>query len=167
MKIQKPQNWSTAVKVAYARMQGATQEAAAAAYGITRVTVQNWESSDFWQDVLREADDVFADQAMAKARRTILQALDEGELATAKWVLSKMQVLDKIKERQDAKASGDVSVESVTAKLWQIAHDTTVPAGARAQALTVLLKDLRGEPVDVGVSPTEVLQELRDLLNVQ
>lgn len=167
MKVSKPHNWSIAVKVAYARMQGMTQEAAGAAYGVTRITVQNWERSDFWPQVLREADDKFADQAMAKARRTILQALDEGELNTAKWILSKMQVIERIKERQDIKEHGDATVEAVTAKLWHIAHDPAVPAGARAQALAILLKDLRGETPVLDVSPEQVVEELRALLNVQ
>jgi len=49
----------------------------------------------------------------------------------------------------------------VAQKLWEIAHDENVPAGARAQALTTLMKDLRGEDFEDEMTTEELSLKIR------
>lgn len=159
--VKNPANKAVALKVAYARLQGMSQIDAGAAYGVSRIAIQNWEASEWWPQMLRDADDEFCNQAMARARRTVLQALDEGELSTAKWVLSRMQVLESGRRRSDVAEIGEPTMLGVAQKLWEIAHDENVPAGARAQALTTLLKDARGEFIPDVLNPDEVVANIK------
>jgi transcriptional regulator with XRE-family HTH domain len=166
-KIASPRDRVTCIKVAFARLQGMTQEAAAAAYGVTARTVQNWEAQSWWPDILKEADVEFVEVAVAKARRTLLQTLDEGDVATAKWVLSKMQSIERIKAAQEREQMGAPEIQNVVDALWAMAHDKSVPAGARAQALATLLKDMRGEPIEVSDDPEAVLEFIKMSLNAR
>jgi len=159
--VKNPANKAVALKVAYARLQGMSQIDAGAAYGVSRIAIQNWEASEWWPQMLRDADDEFCNQAMARARRTVLQALDEGELSTAKWVLSRMQVLESGRRRSDVAEIGEPTMLGVAQKLWEIAHDENVPAGARAQALTTLMKDLRGEDFEDEMTTEELSLKIR------
>jgi hypothetical protein len=144
-----------------------TQEAAAAAYGVTSRTVQNWEAQSWWPDVLKEADVEFVEVAVAKARRTLLQTLDEGDVATAKSVLSKLQSIERIKAAQERDQMGAPEAQNVVDALWAMAHDKSVPAGARAQALATLLKDMRGTPAEIEDSPDAVVDFIKTHLGIQ
>jgi hypothetical protein len=58
------------------------------------------------------------------------------------------------------------TVEDVLRLLWALAQDTTMSSGARVTAASNLLKDLRGEPVEVEVSPEELVDDLKQVLGV-
>ena len=58
------------------------------------------------------------------------------------------------------------TVESVHKLLWTLAQDSTMTGGARVAAATALLKDLRGEPVEVEVSEEEAVADIMGVLGV-
>lgn len=58
------------------------------------------------------------------------------------------------------------TVESVHNLLWELARDSTMSSGARVAAATALLKDLRGEPVEVEVVSEDLLEDLKGTLGV-
>ena len=78
-----PRNRETALSVAYLRTLGSTQEEAALAAGVDRRTVQRWEGSSWWPEVLCEASNRWLSGVVGRARHALLLALAEpdGHLA--------------------------------------------------------------------------------------
>ena len=78
-----PRNRETALSVAYLRTLGSTQEEAALAAGVDRRTVQRWEGSAWWPEVLYEASNRWLSGVVGRARHALLRALAEpdGHLA--------------------------------------------------------------------------------------
>ena len=72
-----------ALSVAYLRTLGSTQEEAALAAGVDRRTVQRWEGSSWWPEVLYEASNRWLSGVVGRARHALLRALAEpdGHLA--------------------------------------------------------------------------------------
>jgi hypothetical protein len=58
------------------------------------------------------------------------------------------------------------SVSAVHRLLWEMAQDPNMSGGPRVAAATALLKDLRGEPVEVDVAPEDVVADLKSALGV-
>jgi len=58
------------------------------------------------------------------------------------------------------------TVDDVLRLLWALAQDTTMSSGARVTAASNLLKDLRGEPIEVEVSPEELVDDMKQALGV-
>ena len=75
----KPRVWSKAVRAAAERLLGATQADAAAAAGVRRETVVQWEKADWWPDAVREADVDWMGDLMALARKAVTEAVREGD----------------------------------------------------------------------------------------
>ena len=78
-----PRDRETALSVAYLRTLGSTQEEAALAAGVDRRTVQRWEGSSWWPEVLYEASNRWLSGVVGRARHALLRALAEpdGHLA--------------------------------------------------------------------------------------
>lgn len=89
-KIGKPRDWNKVLEAAGFRLQGATQEEAAELVGCTPRSIRLWERSDWWPEVEEAANEKWGDAVLAFSRRAILAAVKEGEINTAKWVLSNM-----------------------------------------------------------------------------
>ena len=58
------------------------------------------------------------------------------------------------------------TIDDVLRLLWALAQDTTMSSGARVTAASNLLKDLRGEPVEVEVSEEEAVADIMGVLGV-
>ena len=72
-----PRDRDKALSVAYLRTLGASQEEAAKATGVDARTVGRWESCSWWPEVLTEAAERWLAGAIGKARKALLDALDE------------------------------------------------------------------------------------------
>ena len=81
--VRGPRDREAALSVAYLRTLGSTQEEAALAAGVDRRTVQRWEGSSWWPEVLYEASNRWLSGVVGRARHALLRALAEpdGHLA--------------------------------------------------------------------------------------
>ena len=75
-KTKAPQDRDKALSVAYLRLTGDTQEQAAKATGVSRMTVQRWESTDWWPEIVAEASRRWLSGLEAKARKVLHDGLD-------------------------------------------------------------------------------------------
>ena len=85
-----PRDREKAMSVAYLRTLGSTQEEAAKAAGVDPRTVGRWEACSWWPDVLREAAERWLAGAIGKARKALLDALDEPDGLLALKVLERV-----------------------------------------------------------------------------
>lgn len=58
------------------------------------------------------------------------------------------------------------TIDDVLRLLWALAQDTTMSSGARVTAASNLLKDLRGEPVEVEVAAEDLVDDMKQALGV-
>ena len=81
--VRGPRDRETALSVAYLRRLGSTQEEAALAAGVDRRTVQRWEGSTWWPEVMQAACDRWLKGVVGLARHAQMKALAEpdGNLA--------------------------------------------------------------------------------------
>ena len=85
-----PRDRDKALSVAYLRTLGASQEEAARATGVDARTVGRWESCSWWPEVLTEAAERWLAGAIGKARKALLDALDEPDGLLALKVLERV-----------------------------------------------------------------------------
>ncbi len=76
--------------MAYLRLVGLTQEKAAKAAGIGERTLRRYELCEWWPEACREAVDRWMHQLEIEARSTVMQAVKEGDVATAWKVLERI-----------------------------------------------------------------------------
>jgi hypothetical protein len=88
--VAKPRDWEKATAVAYLRLIGLTQIDAAKGAGIGVRTLRRYEVSDWWPEACREAVDRWMQQLEIEARSTVMQAVKEGDVATAWKVLERI-----------------------------------------------------------------------------
>ncbi len=88
--VEKPQNRAKSVSAAYLRLLGLSQKKAAKGAGIGERTLARWELSDWWPDACAEAVDRWMQQLEIEARSTVMQAVKEGDVATAWKVLERI-----------------------------------------------------------------------------
>jgi len=72
--------------------------------------------------------------------------------------------LDARRKQDDQPA--ELTISTIHARLWEMGEDTGQPAGARVQALNILLKDLRDSAPPVVISDEEILDAVRAKLAV-
>ena len=88
--VTKPHDWDKAVSVAYLRLLGLSQKKAAKGAGIGERTLARYELSEWWPEACREAVDRWMQQLEIEARSTVMQAVKEGDVATAWKVLERI-----------------------------------------------------------------------------
>lgn len=77
-----PQDWEKAKSVAYLRMQGHDQKTAALAAEVSERTVQRWEASDWWPQVVDDAGRKWLPGLIVAARASVWKHIPEdGHLA--------------------------------------------------------------------------------------
>ena len=111
--VQRPQSWAKARMVAGLRLIGATQVAAAKAAGVSEGTVVSWEASPWWPDLVREVRQTdILDRLVALAYRTMLDAVEQGDAQSARWILERLDTERFGPPRQgvDAEHSGAVEI---------------------------------------------------------
>jgi hypothetical protein len=91
-KINKPQDWGRCVEAAGFLLQGANQEEAADLVGCSARSIRLWMNSDWWPECEDAANEKWGDAVLAFSRRAILAAVKEGEIGTARWVLTNLDV---------------------------------------------------------------------------
>ena len=105
-----PRNREVALSCAYLRLLGSSQVEAAKATGIDPRTLGRWESCSWWPDVQAEAGERWLHGCTAKARRALLNALDEADGVLALKYLER--VIPEL-----APATQEVGVKGMLAKL--------------------------------------------------
>lgn len=85
-----PRDRETAVSCAYLRLTGSSQAEAAKAAGVDPRTLGRWESCSWWPAIQREAGERWLAGAAAKARRSLLAALEEPDGRLALSVLERL-----------------------------------------------------------------------------
>ncbi len=88
--VTKPHDWDKAVSVAYLRLLGLSQKKAAKGAGIGERTLARYELSEWWPEACGEAVDRWMQQLEIEARSTVMQAVKEGDVATAWKVLERI-----------------------------------------------------------------------------
>ena len=88
--IAAPPDREIALSAAYLRLLGSTQAEAANAAGVDARTLGRWESCSWWDGVASEAADRWLHGAVAKARRSLLAALEEPDGSLALRVLERV-----------------------------------------------------------------------------
>ena len=108
--VRKPHNWDKAVSVAYLRLLGLSQKKAAKGAGIGERTLARWELSEWWPLACAEAVDRWMQQVEIEARSTVMQAVKEGDVATAWKVLERInRRLAPPRQLHGVEHSGDVT----------------------------------------------------------
>lgn len=107
-KVGSPSNWDDAVRAAKLRYLGHTQGEVAKVVGKARSTIACWEMSDWWPKALEEAEADGLDEIVEKARRVVLDKLEESNAATAKWVLERRDKMFTKKNSPDDSESKDL-----------------------------------------------------------
>jgi len=132
---------------AYVRILGGTQREAGEAAGVTMRTVGNWERSDWWDDALAEARELWLTEATAQARKTLLRILEDTDpetrdARTVRWLLERVdERLLPPKQRQEitGKDGGPIEVaparERLEAKIRAI-RERRLEEAERAEAIT-------------------------------
>ena len=91
--VGKPHNEAAARCAAALRMVGATQVEAADAAGVGLRTLQSWEVSDWWPDMMESAREDLHTDLERFSYRTLLRAVkaDEGDAQSARWLLERLR----------------------------------------------------------------------------
>ncbi len=76
--------------MAYLRLIGQSQAAAAKAAGLGERTLRRYELSDWWPDACGEAVERWMQQIEIEARTTVMTAVKEGDVVTAMKVLERL-----------------------------------------------------------------------------
>lgn len=83
--VSKPRSWDKAVSVAFVRLIGGSQEAAADSAGCARRQIVEWERSPWWPDAVAEARTRWFQGGDQRTMRALYQALSDGDANTARW----------------------------------------------------------------------------------
>lgn len=89
-KVGKPRDYDKCVEAAGFLTQGASQVEAAELVGCAQRTIRLWMNSDWWPECMEAANEKWGDAVLAFARRSVLAAVREGEISTARWVLTNL-----------------------------------------------------------------------------
>jgi hypothetical protein len=114
---QAPHDWDKAVSVAYLRLQGASQEAAGNAGGVTRDTVGRWESCSWWPDALAEASRRWLSGLAVNVRNSLVKLTDSKapEPATVRFAAERIiPGLEPPTNRTDVTSGGQPLPDSLT-----------------------------------------------------
>jgi hypothetical protein len=77
------------------------------------------------------------------------------------------RVLNFSEHRPEVTASGELTVEAVRGAMWDLAIDTSTPAGPRVTALNVLLKDLRDQQIPDPPEDDELVDQIKTKLGIK
>jgi hypothetical protein len=89
--VGRPRNWDKCVSVAYLRILGVSQKAAARAASCGERTIRLWEVQQWWPDAQAEARQRWLSEASDAARATILKAIRGGDTSSARWFLERVE----------------------------------------------------------------------------
>lgn len=91
--VKSPTDWSAVVEAAALLQCGYTVTETAESLGVARGTIYSWKKSPFWPQACYEAERKGTGDMVQEARSCVLRAIQNDDVATAKWVLDRRDML--------------------------------------------------------------------------